>query len=392
MASSLEALPPELLDNIARCCLLEPNNNTLFNLRLACRSIEVATRRIWRAAFFTARYLDLDVVKLGKLTQIGAVRELARTTTALVVRCKDDSKQLSSEIRTSQPSAELMNLSFVTVLALQKFRNVHTIKFEPTPSGVRDDRDEDGDTIIDFSHTFSFVLLAAQACGLRLLHIVQDRKKAILSRCDFKLTNVTNMLQLSDCFSDLQSLEVGIEAQNLQTHPQLAKHLASSIHLMRSLTSITLDFGLSNDVNRLGVIFAELANSVHLPHVVRMDLIDLACYVQDLTHFLVKHASTLTECMLRCTTLLESDAITAVRILLETLRDALHLEHLRIIRPEYSDGTTFSFPNIDRTYVSRREAEDGFLLVKVRDGMKFVGVEEVRDGLAAMLSCIVVDV
>jgi hypothetical protein len=149
MAPSLEGLPPELLDIIADFCTDDGNDDDpLLKLRSTCRSIEGRM-----AFYFTERYLDLDAAKLDELKQIGAVSDLARATTAIVVCCKDDSKQFSPESSSSQALAELMNLSFMMALALRNFSNVDTIAFtcKLTRSGASKQRIEPGDPSVDFS-------------------------------------------------------------------------------------------------------------------------------------------------------------------------------------------------------------------------------------------------
>jgi hypothetical protein len=121
------------------------------------------------------------------------------------------------------------------------------------------------------------------------------------------------MHQLSECFSSLQSFKSSVEVQDPQTQPAFTKHFASAISLMESLTCLTLDFGTSTGLNRLALFFGELVQSVRLPCLVKIDLMNLACYVRDLTYFLVKHARTLTKCLLTWNTTLEVDATTAVR-------------------------------------------------------------------------------
>lgn len=55
-----------------------------------------------------------------------------------------------------------------------------------------------------------------------------------------------------------------------------------------------------------------------------------------------------------------------------------------------ADKTTLDFPKIDRTDVGEHEDTDGFIMVRLRAGVKFRGLEEVQEGLSEMLDNIVV--
>jgi hypothetical protein len=212
--------------------------------------------------------VDLESGKLAQLKEIGAVPDLARATTTLVIRCKDDSKLLDVQYGISQPSAELFELSFKVLLALQNFGNVTTIKFKPEEQDWDEEQDceepriVDGEPI-DFTNTYSLVILAAQACGLRPHEIIWS---SVFFDGEFKITTCEAIQRMAECFSNLRTFELCLADHNRsQSLRSFAKDLAIGLNVMQSLSRLSLDFSPSFINEGFTLFFKELVQGVHLP-------------------------------------------------------------------------------------------------------------------------------
>ena len=395
MAPSLKSLPTELLEMIAYCCIAgvaDNDDHTLLKLRATCSTIQAATRRCWVETYFTYRNVDLNASKLAQLKDVGKIPEFARAAKVFEVRCKDDSKQFNTGDSSSQLSAEAMDLSlsFLTALAFQNFKNLESIEFQPTKESASEQRTEQENLVIDFSNTFSFVLLAVQVCGVLPQHIYSPHGEQAYPT-NFRIKTWKWMPQLSNCFLHLETFDICVELDRMSlAQPGLARDFATAINSMQSLTRLYLDFSYTtNEADKSG-FFKELFENVCLLHLDEIYLMNVACYVGDLTHFLLKHASKLKCCRLWGISSYEAQATALFRTMLDRLRTSFDLEYLGIAGlDDLSDGARLSFPNIDQTMIFDREDEDGFLLVDVCEGIEFDGASEVREGLSNMFSCVV---
>lgn len=283
-------------------------------------------------AYFTFRRLDLNTHKLTQLREIGNVPELAHAAETLKVRCKDGSIQLNSTDSEFDESAELVHLSSMMALALNNFRNVKNIGFQPSPDGVGDQYTQYYDLpIMDYSGSFSFVLLVVQACGICPQHICQyscDKKDF---EAEFILTECESMLRLSSCFSDLVRFDLSVRAHDgTQEELEFASNLANGINLMQSFTRLTLDFSHAEFEDNIDstLFFKDFAGALHLYGIVSLQLHRLVCDISDLTGLLIAHAKPLKQCRISCVASPEANSTMEFRTMLEKLQSHLCLDLL----------------------------------------------------------------
>lgn len=334
MAASLAALSPDLLGIIADFCLeFEREDRSLLDLRSTCRWVEAGLRSKWIDAYFSCRVLDLDAAKLAEATAVGTIPEFARATTVLEVQCRDESKikQFNSEHDNTQPSAEILDLSFRLLAALQYYKNIKTIEFIPTRDGINETRSDSDGLVIGYSATFSFIILAVQACGLRPESIFTVHPKDEEFPCVFELTSSEFMPQLRDCFSALKLFRCRLAVHDTERGvSDFAHDFALGLNLMQSLTSLTLDFHASTDDGLAAIFFKELNFTVRLPQLAGLHLRGLSCSVQDLISFIIKHAATLERCTLALITATEDVAMLLYRTLLGDIQSKCKLSYLSV--------------------------------------------------------------
>lgn len=184
MFSSLESLPPELVEIISDFCT-SADEDSLLHLRAASRSLQVATRRKWRNHYFAARKVVLQNTKLEKLREITSHMEYAHTVKQLVISCVRD-----AELSACRPSQVLLEST------MQDLRNLKMIEFIPA-SGPLEDEERDDACDFDFSNTFGLILSAVQASGLRPRTLLQSILKSTTSTFSSPRTMSPLMLLMS---------------------------------------------------------------------------------------------------------------------------------------------------------------------------------------------------
>lgn len=395
MDASLEGLPTELLGLIAECCCaLNDDRLTLLNLRLASRTIESAVRGSWIGAYFTHRNVDIDKSALETLCEVSDISEFAREVKVLRIRCKDDLKYHRNPDSTGaeEPLGEYVHLCRMMWQAFRNFQNVKTIEFLPTIDGVNDQCTEKGDAVLDYGMTFSYVLVAAQQSGLRPRCIRRAGLEYHPCDAEFRMSAAVDLSTLSECCSDLRLFETKISLEAPWDEiPALAKQFAFGLNRLASLASLSLDFNSSSHWGPRAIFIRELAQHVYLPYLEIIDLGSASWFLSEMTAFLAKHVNTMTHLRLKCLDIFESDIIPPINAMLEKLQESPGLEYLDITRFEIhgSDGHVI-FPRVNRVVDDEFENLDGYVMVDLREGVRFSGVQEVHQGLEDMLSHIII--
>ena len=378
MASPLERLPTEIVEMIANFCVEEPVNR-LYNLRATCRTIEADTYDRWRSSFFTDRYVDLTPAKLTELKDIAAIPGFALSVEGIIVRCEGDAKLFRQNDQRVLRSSELNQLWSLMAAAFQNLQNLQLIQFEPAKPEPRDHAITDSTwQTIDVSKTFSFVLSAAQYCGLRPTVISSAVKDEGMN---LGISDISFMPHLSELFSEVERLDLQrLSAPRSQNNSaKFPEQVARSLNLMRSLTRLRL-LDMSPEP-----LMRHMSMHAYLPSLTSFCLDYAECLIRDVILFLRRHANTLIEFEIRNVTPIEDDAESIYRVLLENLRDSLHLSNLAVGDLYTSDGSRCQFLKVDQTDVEEDENEDGFVEVDFSD-IVFEGEHSVQEGLSDMLS------
>jgi hypothetical protein len=126
MASSLDALPPELLSIIATFCVEvdDENEDPLLRLRSTSRTVQAGTRHAWLYQYFSERDIALTPAKLNQVNEVTSNSEFARIVTAISMFCKDDKERFNSGGNDLATAAEDVTLDRVLGDALRGLPNL----------------------------------------------------------------------------------------------------------------------------------------------------------------------------------------------------------------------------------------------------------------------------
>lgn len=384
MASPLERLPPELIEVVSDFCILSDNeeHKSLLNLRLPSRTLEIATRRVWRNHYFGSRKVMIDEGKMARLTKVASHPELARSMKSLVVSCVDDETLGNYGSPDSFHTSMALDVNGLLESAFKNLRNVKKIQFLPLRESGSDSNLHESSKF-DFSDTFDLIISALQTCGfhpeeITALDIEGLHPYFSISKCDAYVSS-------ADIFAKITSLEMALGNDDMDplTDPDFAIWFVPVLKQMQSLQRLSLV--LYDDEDRpCTALMKAIAKEVKLPVLSHLALFFLSCQMHDLTRFLNKRARSLERCAI-FSVCAETANGEAYRDLVDTFASEAFNLGVLALGPMYgNDGARFEFANIDCTTFSDESNDDGYVVIDTTALYHFTGYGEVRKGLATM--------
>ncbi|KAK3719425.1 hypothetical protein LTR37_004282 [Vermiconidia calcicola] len=396
---NLPSLPPELLE-ILGDCIDSPDEWAA--LRLTCRQIQNATRRVWKKRFFMKRDIFLNRKSLSELVELSMVADLAGAVRGIFVQCEDDSKYLgypaSEQTLSPEPPSGLEpnEVLSLLLLALSNLANLIVVILrdaEDTPGKIDEDA-FDGDYIVRYTFAFNQVMSAVEGSGLcpKVVASLQSIRATSFGTMDCSILS-----KIPRCLSKIEEFRTSVLVDGMGGFPvaprfsgsEFGQQLVAGLSLMHSLRHLELELEkCPESLNALRVIF----NAVFIPGLEGLVISETCCGPSILARFLRKHSATLRNCELAYMDWTDGEhEDERFSHILEELRHAQLLERLVVADMATARGD-IDFPGMTAVKVyENNENEDGYVEVfqQIDRAVELEGVEQVQSGIPKMLECVV---
>lgn len=324
MAPNLDTLPSELLELVRYCCTSPADWSAL---RLTCRSLQSATRRGWAKKFFSGLSIGINVAQSSslKLSKFSKVQDLAETVSEVTIYCPDDRRF------THCSRFELLEASQVLVSLFYKIKNAKYFTFmnvENASDRYRPDRRRVSSPLLVFRH--SDVCNSDLRCKARTINSAPDD----ITTDEFELLDFTGLPRMRDCFSELEEFQTqilmvhGDIAEDINI-TQLGRQMSDACNKMHALSHLSITFAWTLQGQ---TFFHELASSVSLPCLEKINFVAAMCHTCRLVEFVHQHKATL-KILYLTMTLFSEEHPQKFQTLLEEVWDCLNLDESMLNDP-----------------------------------------------------------